>query len=398
MEQFKPTKAVQSIESIQSPEAINDKEVSLVEFKGLASYESVTISPEHPYSEQEISSGGEKVAAIITVAGEDMFVLKTNQESEYNRYATPYLLVDKEYMANPDQEDKHLKGIWPNKPLTVGRSYNKERFDHPDTLSRNQYILEATDEGLNISNLDPTNTTYITGNILSDKEPSYEDGYSYLQDYTQMIDSRRERREKGYGPVGAENQYGTYLNHAIIGRESETLRNGVYFTPGSEALVVDNSSYTTAETVNKIIERTESYPDTLEKLMVVEAGTAHFLRYDLDGTNKLSEPYFQKGDLIGLSSYIENGIGVCRHQAILAGLTIEEMISQGRLDGTVGVERSRRFGGVNGEERDGHAWAVFKPSNSLDDRGDYIIDPANRFVGTREEALKRGSWKYDVSQ
>ncbi len=399
MEQFKPT------ENIKPPEALGDKEVGSVELKSLKPYEVVVISPEHPYSDQEIGIDGARVAAVISVGEEDMFVLRLDPNVENKRYATPYLLVDAEFMNNPNsnpnsKDKKHFKGIWPNRPLTVGRHHSQERFDHPNTLSREQYMLDVEEEGLVISNLNPTNETKVSGNIiLPEEDLTYDGDGRYSPNYTHALVAKRERKEAGFGPTSAETQYGTYLNHAIIGRDSVTLRNGVYFTPGSEALVVDNNTFVTQEAVDGIIKKAEYLgPDAppQEILELVETQVAKILKYDFDRTDELSQPYSDEASLVGLSKYVEEGIGVCRHQAILAGLTIEEMITRGMLDGVVGVERNMRFG-VNEKDVSGHAWAVFKPSGKRSDREDFIIDPANWFVGTRAEALKMGRWKYDVS-
>lgn len=403
MEQFKPSPSIEAepSEDLKNPEVLATPEVAFVELHSLKPHESVTISPEHPYSEINITPGGEKVAAVISVAEEDMYILQTDPSSPYNRYTTPYLLVDEHYMANPnsDHENKHYKGIWPNRPLTVGRSHNKERFNHYNTLSREQFVLEATEDGLTINNLNPSNETQVTGNILVEKEPAPVDDYNYIADYTQFLEIGRQEAPDGYGPSTAEAIYGTYLNHPIIGRNSETLRNGVYFTNTTEALLIDSSSFYTYATVNTVVNRTNilgANATVQEKLSVINQDVATLLRYDLDRVNEISTPYFKNNDIIGLSTYIEKGVGVCRHQAALAGLIIEEMISRGKLDGTVGLERNMRFKNDNSGEGGGHAWSVFRPSNRIDAADDYIVDPAQGFVGTRAQAVREGRWRYTV--
>ena len=73
------------------------------------------------------------------------------------------------------------------------------------------------------------------------------------------------------------------------------------------------------------------------------------------------------------------------------------MIARGILKGTTGVERNLRYDAKKKTPAGGHAWAVFKPAGAQSELEDYIIDPANNYVGTRKEALEKGGWYYKTN-
>ena len=112
------------------------------------------------------------------------------------------------------------------------------------------------------------------------------------------------------------------------------------------------------------------------------------LHYDMDAVDRLSEPHYYIQGMIDLSEYVEAGVGVCRHQALLSALLAEKAIDAGYLQGAVGVERNhdRQLNGA-------HAWAVVR--SGPDRRKDMIIDPAQNYVGSRARAADDPRrWKY----
>ena len=109
------------------------------------------------------------------------------------------------------------------------------------------------------------------------------------------------------------------------------------------------------------------------------------MKYDGDAVEELSATY--AGDLnVSIGEYIEKGIGVCRHQGLLAAYIVEKMISDGKLAGKAKVERNtiQEFGGS-------HAWATFE----AEDGTEYVIDAAQNFVGKKQDARKIArAWDY----
>lgn len=388
----------------QSAEFTDKKETIGVEKEKLLPNEKVTLSHEMLYADAVVGPDNAMISGIISVGNEHMFILRLDPDKniprEDRKFGTPYLLVDLEFMKDPySQTSQHFKGLWMDRTVTLGRHHQQDRFTHQTKMSRNQCNITVTEKGVEINNLTPTNETQISGNILAEEENEIEKKYTYLSDYTQALLKRASEDDTGFGRSNTEHINGTYLNHPIIGRNSKRLGNGVYLTRGSEALIADTNSQKTSEAIESVITLVqylgEDAPNE-EILQIVESQVGKILKYNLDKTDSLSEPYRgNKG--IGISSYIEKGVGVCRHQAILAGLTMEEMIARGILKGTTGVERNLRYDAKKKTPISGHAWAIFKPTGAQSELEDYIIDPANNYVGTRKEALEKGGWYYKTN-
>ena len=107
------------------------------------------------------------------------------------------------------------------------------------------------------------------------------------------------------------------------------------------------------------------------------------LKYDLEATNKIA----LDSQKVALNYYIQEGVGVCRTQAVLAAYQIERLIKSGELQGAVSIDRSSR---VNPDgDGSGHAWARY-----TDEKGRvFIIDPAQKYVGPLEASPDK-NWDY----
>lgn len=135
------------------------------------------------------------------------------------------------------------------------------------------------------------------------------------------------------------------------------------------------------------IDRTLPIRDILK---IVMNKVKEVMPYDGLKTESISRQY--NGDmLVGLSTFINEHAGVCRHQGLLAAYIIENLIREGLMTGAVGVERNtvKEIGGT-------HAWAVFKTKVDEDEEL-FVVDPAQSFVGTKAEALNEGRWKYRLN-
>lgn len=324
----------------------------------------------------------------LTIAGiragkDDEFLLLDTRRTE--RVYSPLLLVNGN---NPDQ----YKGVWPHTRLDIGRAHNPNRFEYSRYTSTNHFSLYFTDpnKGVVLRDNGSKNGTFLTGYV-------HENGRSLLRpkrfkaSYTEFMNQEMQE-DTGFGEKDPEAPYGYYNNHPIIGRESRSMRNGAYGSRGSEQIIIDDKSRQVRNIVNDQVARLTQMGEsstTGERALLkdVMVGVSEALRYDLPATEKLCEPHYGNKGMIMLSEFLDKGIGVCRHQAVLAALIMESAIENGLLYGQVSVERNQDI-----VARSGHAWAVFKS-----EYGDIIVDSAQHFVGSREEAAKMNRWHYNVS-
>lgn len=189
-----------------------------------------------------------------------------------------------------------------------------------------------------------------------------------------------------------------YQGRPVIGRKSK-IDGGVYVVAGwdgkniGEAAVVDGESDEDLAKVYKILSAdfppgstNRESPETVCNM--VFAAAYNHIPYDMERTEALSDKLLDSGnEKIYLSAYFKGG--VCRHQALLAGWLLEKLIDQGIIKGTVAVERNFVPG------RGGHAWARYTSESGQA----YIIDAAQNFVGTLEQATKEVNenkiWRWD---
>ncbi len=204
--------------------------------------------------------------------------------------------------------------------------------------------------------------------------------------------------------------HGVYAGRPIIARDTP-INGGVYPVPGKhgEALVIDDVKYPGhynqkyAEVMEAIRptkdpnkfslrglirargEKTAN-DETKEVLTAVFNNVYQTLRYDLEATDAVTTTDYQKVDL---NKYISRGIGVCRTQAVLGAYFLERLVKDGVINGRVSIDRNvaQTLDGVPG----GHAWTRF-----TDEHGNvYIVDPAQKFIGSLEEAQQQGDrWDY----
>lgn len=337
---------------------------------------------------EKVGMPGSLVATVL-VGGKDFMILDTRKTGS-NR---EFFIIDNTYTG---QKEKGYKGITAGNPVTIGRRHHAERFTYPDTVSAKHFEVSFENESLFIRNLKPTNRTRVTANFIKQQE----------QEKAQLpgvVDSRTVRaqdRLKGYPNYGEEDEvapYGYYMNHPVLGRESRTVSDGVYLGGSSrEAIVVDSKSTILRDVYERLaseFRRALSGNETLEArsaLLQVMRRVQDVMPYNGDRTDEISQRY--KGDmLVGLSTYVKEKAGVCRHQGLLAAFIIENLISDGFLPGSVGVERNTV------EDRGGtHAWAIYKTSENGKQES-VVVDPAQSFVGTKEQANKDGRWEYRLN-
>ena len=337
------------------------------------------------FLEKEIGVDGALVASVR--AGETDFLLIDTRNS--HKYFTPFLVISDDYEYGAPNG---WKGVYPHTPVVIGRAHHKNRFPTDSMMSRDHFSILYDEESdrLLVKDEASMNGTYLTG-FTPDVNKAYVKKDIYDEFTVQALEDLE--RERNYGEKDSEAPHGRYRNHPIIGRRSRTVRNGVYGTRSSEFILVDDKSTLMKNIVDDFMATLPSHEEaaTLNAEIILKKisfRVANILRYDLNETERISSPHYDHKGLIDLSEYVEAGVGVCRHQSLLAAHLIEEVIDKGYLAGQVGVERN-----YDREANGAHAWAVFKSETS----GDMIVDPANHFVGSRRKAQDEGRWRYVVA-
>lgn len=322
---------------------------------------------------------------------DQFFIIDTHNSRTFN---TPFALLKEENGKGV------VKGIWPNKPAVVGRSSeHANKFQHSNLVSGSHFSIKMTSNGLLVKDLNSMNGTSITGFMIEEgiaRESTI--GRRFVKDHFTAGLMERARRLAGFDEQSKhEAPYGTLKGYAIIGRDSPSVRGGVYGTirPDSEFVIVNDMSPQIKKIEQALLEII--FRSDAEKIQVTEILnqvcilTAHHMKYDLEKVDAMSSPLAKSQGLIALSDYIDAGVGVCRQQALLAAVLIEKLTDEGVLSGSTHVERNH-----DTEAHGAHAWAVYTEEG----KNDYIVDPAQHFVGTREQAAEQGRWRYyvDVSQ
>jgi hypothetical protein len=337
-----------------------------------------------PEVQKEMGVQGRLIAG-VRAGGMSFLLLDTRSTRQYQ---TPFLITTDTYEHN---STTGYKGIHPDEPVVIGRHHYVSRFQYDKKISRDHFSVTYSEgeDKLFIQDEGSVNGTLLTGYVLSEKRTSQRDIH---HEFTSRVVEDVEHG-RSFGDRDSETPYGYYRNHPIIGRRSATVRGGVYGTRESEFIVVDDKSQLLKQTVDAFMGTLPSGEDaeTLSTQMILNKITlrvANIMRYDLGQTERMSRPHYGNKGLIDLSEYVEQGVGVCRHQALLAAHLIEEVISRGYLAGRVGVERNHDL-----EANGAHAWAVYKSDTSAD----VIVDVAQSFVGSRKRAQQEGRWRYMVA-
>ncbi len=191
-------------------------------------------------------------------------------------------------------------------------------------------------------------------------------------------------RENNYfEPADELSELGYFKGRFMIGRDTP-INHGVWIDGLTEAIVVDDSvSPQIWKTYDDLLERisVDGRVDRGKVLETVQSLVAERLPYDLSRTLEIAKP-FQRCKKVSLGLFMQKRAGVCRHQALLAGYLLERLVDDGRIRGHASVRRNivKGFGG--------HAWAEYQ--NATGER--YVIDPAQNFLGTKEEASSRASF------
>lgn len=220
---------------------------------------------------------------------------------------------------------------------------------------------------------------------MPNQYPNQKQSYrpSTIDDYTQTRDA--------FG-IAEQRQ----LRELLAGREPRPsisrdtpIDGGVYEGKyGGEAIVVDSKKYPLLiQSFHEILDRV-TVDGQVRKNLILDAVydlVSERMHYSLEGVERiLQKAGGEDGTKIALDMYIGNGIGVCRHQALYAGVLLEMLGKAGFVSGKVSVDRNRVLNDID-DKYDGHAWARY--TNSVGEV--YIIDPAQRRIGSLSEFMER---------
>lgn len=279
---------------------------------------------------------------------------------------------------------------------------------------RHLSVMSGAIGSIVVTDLRSTNGTQIksakeaTGQLSAEAEFRY----GYTVDIRKNV--HQAGKTAGYTPEEVDPGWGNgvYEGRNVIGRDTP-INGGVYpvGTHEGESIVVDDKKYPLElnEAYDAVIRQMESVKTPNVVIGAFKRRRAHaeqnsdsntekilenvfeivsgLLKYDLSATEALARD-MQK---ITINSYIAEGVGVCRTQAVLSAYIVERLISEGKLDGRISIDRNER----EHVDRAGHAWARYTdPEGKV-----YIIDPAQKKVGPLSQLISDGqTWDYRRSE
>lgn len=178
-----------------------------------------------------------------------------------------------------------------------------------------------------------------------------------------------------------------YQGRRIIHRDS-SIDGGVYLGEGQrEAIIVDSidprvrNLYELAK--NRAMIDGILIKDKLLRI-VYDAVAETMPRQDDDAVKKLVlREGLENDSKVSLGVFLEEGVGVCRHDALACAVLLELFKRDGLIQGKASVDRnSMCFGG--------HAWCRY--TNSGDER--WILDVRQGYMGRLEDSLAENKWAY----
>lgn len=212
--------------------------------------------------------------------------------------------------------------------------------------------------------------------------PAYDqDAYtewSYTQQGIDVSHLRQQRERK----AGVPERPPITRDSPIDGRVYE----GAY---GGEAIVVDTEKYPLVNKAVEAILEQVTVNGAVDKGLILDtvyAYVSQHMRYDAAAVDKIFAEDCEgvDGRKISLDTYIQDGVGVCRHQALFAGAVMEQLAKRGVVHGTASVERNLVRSGADGKH-DGHSWLRY--TNSAGEV--YIMDVAQHKLDTLDNLMRQ---------
>lgn len=222
-----------------------------------------------------------------------------------------------------------------------------------------------------------------------------------------VVDQRYERQRDGFDAAAPE---GRFAGRPIIAHDTP-INGGVYLgAHRREAIVVDDERYPreldrvyldALDDIYRIASEQALYPGdhyygisnqrSTDELTVRERVLAPVygavlkaLPYRSDIVNSVVGD--SNDDKVTINRFIEAGGGICRHQGLLTAYVIERLMRDGELMAEDRVSMDRNSVSGTGA----HGWARYTSSDGTV----YVIDPAQKFVGTLGDAARLHAWPY----
>lgn len=363
-----------------------------------------TLSLYEPQDVEQSLGFRASVPMVVHAGGKELLAVDLSSfptgHSGWKRLRTPHgyhdFAADMLLVSLPEWQqsggDRGFKALRAGEQLTFGRDNPSvlKRFDGLDELSRRHFSLDYSQAGLQLSDLQSSNgtqATYLPYRVRGDRT---------------VLAGQRLQNEGRFRRADEQSPHGYMDGLPIIGRESRRVSGGVYLGGSArEAITVlpDQDPRIEAayqrfaarqmlgQAVRRVL-RPSVESDVRGNLRAVKTAVRATMTYASDEVDTLSLQY--RGDQqVSLGEFIERGIGVCRHQGLLAAYFMERMTEDGRLGG-IRIRMSRssipEFGGT-------HAWAELVAH----DGREYVVDPAQNFVGRKEDARRKpGAWDYNM--
>jgi hypothetical protein len=210
-------------------------------------------------------------------------------------------------------------------------------------------------------------------------------------------------------PGDAWAPHGYFASRRIIGSEMGHVNGGVYLgAHAREALVVDDEPTNEAgnklrafytEKIRPAIEQAAAQVGRKPKdvaLSVIYRTVLKAMPYDAEKTDLLIHMLTggQRDMKIHLAPFIQNGVGVCRHQALLVAYLIEKLTQEDdlrfRLNGKLSLERNS-IANLDENKTGAHAWVRYTSTSGEV----YIVDVAQKKCGKLDDlAREPGNWEY----
>lgn len=175
---------------------------------------------------------------------------------------------------------------------------------------------------------------------------------------------------------------GKYAGRPIIRMDSR-IDGGVYLgAVAREAIVVDSEKDEILMEVYHAAIRRCSDDEGVDRSLVIRTvydSVLDNMKYNNAAVQEMTAKYELDNDgRVALGMFIREGIGVCRHMGLLAGFLLEKFIDDEYIRGKVSVDRRSLYMG-------GHGWCRYVNSKGTT----LIIDPAQKFMGTLEQAMEK---------
>jgi len=184
-----------------------------------------------------------------------------------------------------------------------------------------------------------------------------------------------------------------YMGRPIIHRDSE-VDGGVYLGASErEAIVVDSQKYPGLKKLYQTARAKASIDGKTRKNLVLEAVfqavKEAMPKQDEKAVEEIVKKYGAQNDgKISLDVFLNEGIGVCRHDALASAGTLEFFKKDGTISGKPSVDRNADS--LDGKVQ-GHAWCRYL--NSIGQV--FILDIAQDFIGRLEKAPDKNRWAYE---